>query len=60
LHIIGTSGVDNTTLHPGTVSLVGTGITVTGDSFEAIDVASGGGQDRANLWDSVGDDQYTA
>ncbi|MEX0726234.1 MAG: right-handed parallel beta-helix repeat-containing protein, partial [Planctomycetaceae bacterium] len=60
LHIIGTPGVDNTTLHPGTVELVGTGITLVGDSFEAIDVASGGGQDRANLWDSVGDDEYVA
>ena len=60
LYLVGTPGVDNTTLHPGTVSLVGPGITVTGDSLESIHVASGGGQDRANLWDSVGDDQYTA
>ncbi|MEX1231508.1 MAG: right-handed parallel beta-helix repeat-containing protein [Planctomycetaceae bacterium] len=60
LHVMGTTGVDNVTMNPGSMELVGPGITVTGDSFESIDVASGGGQDRAILNDSVGDDQYTA
>lgn len=60
LHVIGTPGIDNVTLNPGVLELLGTGITVDADSFESIEVASGGGQDRAFLWDSVGNDTYTA
>lgn len=60
LHAIGTAGVDNVTLHPGSLQLVGSGITVNADSFEIIDVATGGGQDTGFLWDSVGSDTYTA
>lgn len=60
LHIIGTSGVDDTTMSPGTVELIGSGFTVTGDDFEDIEVTSGGGEDRALMFDSVGDDDFVA
>lgn len=60
LHIIGTSGVEDTTMSPGTVQVVGSVSSVTGDGFEDIEVTSGGGEDRAFMYDSVGDDHFDA
>ncbi|MEX0726652.1 MAG: hypothetical protein WD065_10310, partial [Planctomycetaceae bacterium] len=60
LHVVGTTGVDNVTFNPGTMDFVGSWIDIDADGFEAIDVASGGGEDLAYLYDSAGNDTFEA
>ncbi|MFN0198831.1 MAG: hypothetical protein ACKVT0_18950 [Planctomycetaceae bacterium] len=60
LHVIGTMGNDDVTLNPGMMEFAGPAFTVGADSFSYIDVKSGGGEDRASLFDSAGEDQYIA
>ncbi|MFN0197507.1 MAG: Calx-beta domain-containing protein, partial [Planctomycetaceae bacterium] len=60
LQVTGTSATENVELRLGSLRLVNSSITLNAADFSEISVLSGGGQDRAYLYDSIGDDEFLA
>ncbi len=60
MHLTGSAGDDSLVAYVGSNSFASGGMTIEGQTVELIDVDGGGGNDTADLYDSAGDDLFSA